>query len=239
MFFEKNMLWRDKDLPTYRHELKYFCSDGELLIIEQRIKNICVRDVHTSDSGIYSIRSLYFDDAFNSCYWENQNGVSPREKFRIRIYNADVSCIKLECKRKEQSGTHKDSCELSVQQVQDILDGKFFLPEDAPSLLRKFYAQYTQRMLRPKVIVAYERTPFVYAAGNVRITFDRNLAYSVNVKDFMEKELQLCPVMPMGKQILEVKYDAFLPDFLYETMSIGSLQLDTCSKYCLCREKTL
>lgn len=31
---------------------------------------------------MYHIRSLYFDDYYNSCYNENEIGTDPREKFR-------------------------------------------------------------------------------------------------------------------------------------------------------------
>ena len=45
--------------------------------------------------------------------------------------------------------------------------------------------------------------------------------------------------MPTGKHILEVKYDELLPDFLYQLMSLGSLQQTAFSKYYLCRKFTV
>lgn len=226
------------DGERYRNELKYVCSEGELALIEARVKNLCRRDSHVDDSGIYRIRSVYFDDSENSCYYENENGITPREKFRIRIYNGNAERISLECKRKERGMTHKASCSLTRAQCEAILDGSFVLKDTQKELLSKFYLQYKQRFLRAKTIVAYERTPYVYAAGNVRITFDRNLGGSNRVKDFFEEQLPLRPVMPPGKHVLEVKYDAFLPDFLYHAMSIESLQQTTYSKYYLCRKFT-
>lgn len=44
--------------------------------------------------------------------------------------------------------------------------------------------------------------------------------------------------MPMGKHVLEVKYDEFLPDFLYDVMNLGSLRQSAYSKYYLCRKFT-
>ncbi len=89
------------------------------------------------------------------------------------------------------------------------------------------------------MIVAYERTPFVYAPGNVRITFDRNIGSTTNISGFFDPYLPLRPVLPTGKHILEVKYDAFLPDFLYEVMNLGSLTQTAFSKYYLCRKFTV
>ena len=47
-------------------------------------------------NGVYFIRSLYFDDGSDSALREKLDGVSRREKFRIRFYNGDLSFIMLE-----------------------------------------------------------------------------------------------------------------------------------------------
>ena len=223
---------------TYRNELKYVCSEGELQIIYARIRHLCRPDPHAGPSGIYNIRSIYFDDLDDRCFFENENGTDPREKFRIRIYNASDRRITLECKRKERTMTNKTSCPLTREQFDRILDGKLPASEADSELLRKFCAQQAQTGLEPKVIVAYERTPFVYPAGNVRITFDRNIGSTTDIAGFFDSYLPQRPVMPTGKHILEVKYDEFLPDFLYEIMNLGSLRQTTFSKYYLCRKFT-
>ena len=223
---------------TYRNELKYVCSEGELQIIYARIRHLCRPDPHAGPTGIYNIRSIYFDDLDDRCFFENENGTDPREKFRIRIYNASDRRITLECKRKERTMTNKTSCPLTREQFDRILDGKLPASEADSELLRKFCAQQAQTGLEPKVIVAYERTPFVYPAGNVRITFDRNIGSTTDIAGFFDSYLPQRPVMPTGKHILEVKYDEFLPDFLYEIMNLGSLRQTTFSKYYLCRKFT-
>ena len=91
-----------KDNTKFRHELKYVVSCAQLSLLKNRVHNLLSLDSHTSQSGVYNIRSLYFDDYYNSCYIENENGTDPREKFRIRIYNASEERITLECKRKER-----------------------------------------------------------------------------------------------------------------------------------------
>lgn len=220
----------------FRNELKYICSEGELQQILARIQPLCQRDPHVGPEGIYNIRSVYFDDWQNRFFYENENGIDPREKFRIRIYNASDARITLECKKKERTMTHKDSCPLTKEQYLMILNGN--LPESAvdSELLRKFYILQQQSNLQPKVIVAYERTPFVYSFGNVRITFDRNIGSTSDIQSFFDPYLPLRPILPVGKHILEVKYDEFLPDFLYGAMNLGSLRQTTFSKYYLCRK---
>lgn len=223
----------------FRNELKYVCSEAELRIIESRISPLCVHDRHASPDGIYHIRSVYFDDAQNRCFHENENGTDPREKFRIRIYNASDSKITLECKRKERTMTHKDSCPLTKEQYQAIMNGSFSECESSNPLLNKFLVLCNETQLRPKVIVAYDRTPFVYGPGNVRITFDRNIGSSTDIARFFDPHLPLRPILPTGTHVLEVKYDEFLPDFLYSLMSLGCLKQTAFSKYYLCRKFTI
>ena len=223
----------------FRNELKYICSEGELIQIHSRVQMLCDADAHVGPEGIYNIRSIYFDDLQNRYFFENENGTDPREKFRIRTYNASDSRITLECKKKERSMTHKDSCQLSKEQYQKIMNGSFSASDVNSPLLEKFYLLQEQRHLQPKVIVAYERTPFVYTFGNVRITFDRNIGSSTDISAFFDPYLPVRPILPLGKNILEVKYDELLPNFLYEAMNLGSLRQTTFSKYYLCRKFTV
>ena len=37
---------------------------------------------------------------------------------------------------------------------------------------------------------------------------------------------------------MEVKYDAFMPDFLVQLLELGSMRQSAYSKYQLCRERT-
>lgn len=219
----------------YRNELKFLCSEQELALIERRIQSICRRDTHAGADGVYRVRSVYFDDYADSCYYENEDGTDPREKFRIRIYNGDTSHITLECKRKEHGRNHKFSCPLTWEQCSALLEGRYRLQEcDVPVLCRLVLLQQTRHFV-PKVIVEYERTPFVYPQGNVRITFDRNISGSAKVQDFGKARLQMFPVMPVGQHVLEVKYDEIFPDFIKAQAQIGNLQQTAFSKYYLCR----
>lgn len=61
----------------YRNELKYVCSEGELQLILARIRHICPSDSHASATGTYSIRSIYFDDAQNRCFWKTKTAPTP------------------------------------------------------------------------------------------------------------------------------------------------------------------
>lgn len=224
----------------FRHEYKYPISELEAAILKQRVKGIMSLDPHVSLEGMYLISSLYFDDYYDSCYNENENGTDPREKFRIRIYNNNTDRISLECKRKEHGKTLKKSCKLSKGQVNDIIQGKLLTFDNkADPLLLKFIEAQKSRGLKPKTIVEYKRVPYVYRLGNVRVTFDSQLASSNCVEKYIEGNYPRRPVMPKGKLLLEVKFDEFLPDYLYDLMQLNNLTQTAFSKYYLCRKYAL
>ncbi len=223
----------------FRHELKYQITAAQVLMLKNRIQHLIPLDRHVAATGSYRIRSLYFDDHYDSCLMENENGADPREKFRIRIYNHSAQRISLECKRKERGKTHKVSCRLTVEQTRLLMAGKT-IPDIAsqPPLLQKLTTQMLTRRLRPVVIVEYERIPYVYKNGNVRITLDTNIASSSAVDKFLEETIPSRPVLPLGQQLLEVKYDEYLPDFIYRSLQLPSLRQTAFSKYYICRKYT-
>ena len=224
----------------YRHELKYLVSAAQIPLLKTRIASLMQRDPHAGKDGIYTIRSLYFDDYCNSCYYENENGTDPREKYRIRIYNHSDQKISLECKRKERGKTLKTACPLTRQQTEQLIHGEPpMVTEEIPPLLRKFAVEMKTRRLRPVVIVEYERIPYIYKNGNVRVTFDTQIASSSDVEDFFSETLSKRPVMPVGQQLLEVKFDEYLPDFIYRNLNLNRIQQTAFSKFYLCRKYSL
>jgi hypothetical protein len=228
----------------YRHEYKYLAPETGLAMLERRTASVLTLDPHAAGKGFYHIRSLYFDDRYNSCYRENEDGTQPREKFRIRVYDCDPSVIQLELKRKEGGRTLKRSCPLSLDRCRTIMEGGIpGLEADDPPLYRRFWAAMHSVMLRPAVIVAYDRVPYVWmqcgrvvGSCNVRVTFDRKIRSSSDFSRFLEPALPARPVLGLERGLMEVKFDAFLPDFIYELLQCGTLGETTFSKYYLCRK---
>ena len=220
----------------FRHEFKYLCSMGQIQILQSRIRNLMPLDPHVQ-GGQYTIRSLYFDNISNRCYYENENGTDPREKFRIRIYNGSSDRIQLECKRKERGKTHKVSCTLTREQFDGIMDNcNLEVHPDNHPLLNKFIILCKAERYAPSVIVEYNRIPYVYRHGNVRVTFDMNIRSSDQFHRFLEPELDARPILPAGHHLVEVKYDELLPGFIHDSLQIADLQQSTFSKYYLCKK---
>lgn len=226
--------------PKFRHELKYQCLQEQIEMLRIRLQCIMKPDSHADAEGGYLVRSIYLDDYEDTCMRENEAGVSPREKWRIRSYNSSDARIALECKRKEHGMIQKKSCPVTLRQLAEILlDRPLTIHEDTPPLLRRMEVLRRTRLLRPKVIVQYRRTPFVCAEGNVRVTLDENMSSSQAFDKFFDPDLPVRPIMPTGHQLLEVKYDEFLPDYIYHAVQMRDMRLETYSKYYLCRRFTL
>ena len=227
---------KDTELK-FRHEMKYLVSDAALLSLKSRLRGILQPDPHAGSDGTYVIRSLYFDDIDNNSFYENAGGSGRREKFRIRIYDGCMDRISLERKSKVSDKIRKVSCILTREQYELLVDphGDKSIRDEYPELLKKVLGMYQIRRLEPKVIVEYERTPYIYRDGNVRITFDRNVTSSSDLASFTNRHINGRPIMPVGQQLLEVKYDRFLPDHIYRTVAMDGLKLTTYSKYYLCR----
>lgn len=222
----------------YRHELKYLITAGQAACLVPRLKALMQPDPHAGPKGSYNIRSLYFDDAWDSCLEQNENGTDPREKYRLRIYGCSPSLIRLELKRKEHAKTQKLACPVTEEECRALMAGRPLLPglaPAAPALLRRLAAEQRTRLLAPRVIVGYERTPFVYPLGNVRVTLDSALISSSACKQFLQPQLPARGVLPTGLMLLEVKFDEFLPDQIYRALQLQNLQQTAFSKYALCR----
>lgn len=224
----------------FRHEFKYLVTDAQLTILKTRLTGLMTKDSHVGPTGVYHIKSLYFDDYNDRCFWENEDGVTPREKYRIRIYENSNERINLECKRKESDKIHKTSCPLTMEQFEYLAYGKGEISFDSlPPLAQKLHILKATTGMVPKVIVEYERTPYVYKNGNVRITFDRNITSSSQTDQFFNCQVKKRPILPLGMQLLEVKYDEYLPDPIYHALMLDNLQRTNFSKYYLSRKYSI
>lgn len=221
-------------MNKYRHEYKYMIDDMQRRILMIKAEGLLKKDPNVGEENSYLIRSLYLDDLNNSCYYENENGTDPRAKYRIRYYNEDMSCIKLEKKIKQHGMTLKHTCSVSKKQCDFFLLGK--IPQYENEKQKLFFEEIYERGLLPKVIVTYERVPYIYSAGNVRITFDMNITASNEISRFLENDYKQRPILPCGKSVLEIKWDEIFPIHIKECMALDSLQWGTFSKYYLCRK---
>ena len=224
----KNSKWK------FRHELKYIISYAEKDIIEQRLKEIAVIDSHAVN-GQYLIRSLYFDDIWHSAYEEKMAGTATRKKYRIRIYNFQDDFISLECKHKQANYIYKTSARLTREEIDSILKGDYgFLFEKDSELCHEFYLECMTNGLRPEVIVDYDRIPYVYDAGTVRITFDMGVRAGFTDYNIFDGTIPVFETMSPDELIMEVKFTEFLPDIFRTLLPPENAIYTAASKFVMC-----
>lgn len=224
--------------PAYRHEMKYQIDQRQKSVLQIRAASVMQLDSHAAEKGYYRISSLYFDTAADRCLLENLSGSDPRTKYRIRIYNDDLRFISFEKKSKLRGMCRKESCRITEEECRWLMEGK--LPPThagTPPMKKYLFADWNARALLPKVIVSYDRIPYIYTGGNVRVTFDFNISSASDISGFLSGEAAVChrPVMPPGQGILEVKWDEVMPRHITDTLASDRLTQTACSKYTLCR----
>jgi hypothetical protein len=220
-----------------RHELKYFISETQYLWLRDRIAAVMPLDSYADPTTRgYGIRSLYYDDINDGALFEKADGEALRDKFRIRIYSHNKERILLEKKSKVMYYTAKDSITLTRAQCDGVLSGDLnqIYPSQSP-LLQEFYARIRTRLLKPKVIVDYFREPYVYPAGNVRITFDLNIRSGIYSNDLFSGVPASVAVLEPDIHVLEVKFDNFIPSHIRAIIQGIPGQRTAVSKYVLCR----
>ena len=226
-----------KQEKNYRHELKYSISYVEYLAMRKRLAAVMSRDPHVNSDGRYQIRSIYFDNCDDKALREKVDGIAKREKFRIRYYNDDFSFITLEKKMKINNLCLKYDARITEDECRKILDGDIsFMKEHKEELVRELYAKMNYQLLRPRVLVSYVREPYIYAPGNVRVTFDSNIRTSLFSQEFLTKEVvDISATDTPNEMILEVKYDAFIPGIIQDIVQVKNLRQQAFSKYGACR----
>ncbi len=218
----------------YRHEWKYVISYSDMLAIRQRMSAIAQPDPHATD-GKYLIRSLYFDNESDKALKEKVNGVNSREKFRIRYYNLDTSLIHLEKKCKQNGLGTKYSAPLTATEAQAIVDGDTdWMMRSEHSLIQELYCKMMIQGLRPKTVVDYTREPFIFPAGNVRVTLDYDLKTGMDCTDFLNPDMVTVKAGD-APLLMEVKWDEYLPDLIKAAVAVKDRRAGAFSKYAQCR----
>ena len=221
----------------YRHELKFAIPYTEDPALRRRLQTVMTVDPHAGPDGTYQIRSIYFDNSDDKALREKIDGIGKREKFRIRYYNDDFSFITLEKKQKCGNLCLKYTARLTEEECRRILRGDLdFMKAHPAALARELYAKMKYQRLRPRVLVSYVRTPYIYPSGNVRVTIDAQIRTSLFHQEFLTEQVSdiIATDTPQDR-ILEVKYDAFLPTVIQDLIQVPAIRQQAFSKYGICR----
>lgn len=220
---------------NFRHEYKFMISREAALLLKLRLPHVMKRDPHAGPTGQYTIRSLYFDDPEFTAFYEKVSGTDNRTKYRIRCYDYKDTIFKLEKKEKKGHLTRKTGQTLSLADVNTIQHSpRQRCPDHPEGLTEELRLRCMQMNAQPMVLVDYDRTPFICADGNTRITLDENLRTLPYNGDLFATPHAMIPVLEPGQVILEVKFDDFLPGHLSSALAdIPKIPM-AISKFAMC-----
>lgn len=193
-------------------------------------------------TGMYTVRSIYFDTPGFEMYHTKIDGIAHRMKVRLRGYNVgnDDSMVFMEIKRKYEGPILKNRSSTSFGVMKDLFkpgvcfDDYIHLIKN-PDNARRFFYQIHSKNLRPVVNVIYEREPFLGKTRDLendfRVTFDlhlRSTSYP-EVEDLYDEKG--ATFANPGYFILEVKFNHYCPTWVKPIMEDFKLRKEPASKY--------
>ena len=178
-----------------RYELKYSFNTSQIYKIEKWLFSI--KDL----KKIYQprkVNSIYYDDNEFSSAQNNIDGISEREKYRLRWYDQNIKDnfyeIKIKKNKLSKKIIHNSKKNIDFNNIKNLFSNKNL------DLRNENFVDYLiDKKIEPKIKVSYDRA--YYAVGKSRITIDTNLKFS------LFNMLKFDKVFSDNRVILEIKFD--------------------------------
>ena len=220
-------------LNVKRHEIKFYISYADYEHTRHVLSHMMETDPHQADPRGYFIRSLYFDDVYDSSVEEKLDGIEKRDKYRIRIYDTAQQWAKLERKRKHNQYVDKSSVTISRSEAECLINGNAdFLLTKNNAAARSIYFDFARKYFRPTVVVDYDREVFILDYNEIRVTFDKQLRVSTSDFDLFSPNLVTQPLQRADTIIVEVKFNVCLPPWFATLLNLDGTTAQAISKYC-------
>ena len=143
-----------------------------------------------------------------------------------------------ERKHYNSQNNKKKSLLITRQQCDAILAGEYgFLLHRQEDFAAELYAALRTEGWRPKVLVDYDREPFVFPLEDVRVTIDRNIRTGLRCTDLFDPHAPTFPATEFPDAcILEVKFNKYLPSYVRSLLQVNAASHTAASKYLYCRQ---
>jgi len=230
-----------------RFEFKYVLPEALREELETQFQYFVELDPFVADQpgSKYFVRSLYFDNEQRTHYWEKEEGIKHRQKFRLRTYTDDRASDTpqfLEIKGRHNNLVFKHRTPLK----KGSSTGSYGLPFPSatthdllariePGPIRdQFEFDLHRRKIQPVTLVDYRRRPYVSKYDpEFRMTFDDTLRGIATDTLFPSGMARSRAVLP-GYTILEVKFRFHLPKWFHRLIQSTELRRVSISKFCAC-----
>jgi VTC domain-containing protein len=220
-----------------RYEIKYLVSSRLAGEIEKDVSRFMELDPFCRDQPThdYLVRSLYFDDATLTAYYEKLDGIANRSKYRLRAYGAgEMAPCFLEVKGRANNFSYKHRTLLSrhLRTRLSAQDWGWVLRNATDAdMVARFTMHALRKTLRPNVIVEYTRRPYISARDyRFRVTFDRRIV-ATRSTTLDARSGGRHRVLP-DQAVLEIKFERSVPTWFQRLIGAYELQRISVSKYC-------
>ncbi len=211
-----------------RREMKYVLTRDQTERLKERLKERLETDPH----GRATVASLYYDTPDGRLIRASLDRPRFKEKIRLRAYGPvdDDSPVYVELKRKVNGVVYKRRAETTIRTAKHFFARECDVCADGQigREIRAFRDRY--ETLEPACLIAYERTAFIEANGDLRVTVDEAPRYRTQ-----RLELTAPPdgvlLLPDGDSILEIKARDALPLWLARMLSEEQIYKRSFSKY--------
>ena len=240
MFFE-NKASKNIQQKFSRFEMKYIIRKSISERIQKEIRNFMIYDGYANKElkKNYFVRSLYFENNNYSNFNEKVDGVKLRHKYRIRTYSNKLdknTPIFLELKGRENLRTYKTRFFIEQNDLNLFFEKKnYFKLKKTYSdnyLIEQFIFDCYRKNLSPKILVDYNRTPYINKSGlYFRLTFDNNIISLSNSSLYSTSLNSGWKECLAGFTILEVKFESSIPAWFQRIVQSYQLQIRSISKF--------
>ena len=243
------MITKKTKLHFLRYEFKYVLSKDLRNEIEEELLHFMEFDpfVKKVENNKYNVRSLYFDDPFDSFYHEKIDGLMHRTKFRIRTYSYSYDeniPIFLELKGRYNNFIFKHRTHLQDNSYFKLIkkinfyqsNNDIFINYKKDNIINRFIYDYYKKKIKPCLLIDYKRRPYISKYDyNFRLTFDEEIK-AYKTKELFNNSNFKRDILPTYT-ILEIKFPKHIPAWFHRIIKTYELNRYSFSKYCKGKEK--
>jgi hypothetical protein len=221
---------RELNLTFSRFEYKYYVPSFLAEEIAAYLVGKTDLDPYNKDGKFYTVSSVYFDTPDLMFFKDKFDGFSRRIKVRLRSYEDDFFDAEnyfFEIKYKNVNKIYKERIPVSRDAAFYYLDKNFDIAVEP--LLQRIRALHDFHSLNPTILVRYRRLSFYDKYIQFKISIDKHLQVAPGV-DFDNSPNDYLDLLG-DYNVLELKFDQELPQYILNMLAKYDLQRDSISKY--------
>ena len=195
---------------NYRYERKYKLNISEYNILVNNVLSDGMKVQHPTRF----INNIYFDSLNFDSYFENVEGESERNKYRLRWYGVQFDTIKptFEVKIKKDQVNKKKNLKIPEVAFSSFSDVEKVFRHVLNYMEKKEAILFFEMMNKiPAILNRYKRDYFLSKDGETRLTIDRNMFFynCRNNQQYTQDEIMIVEVKHASNITPKINFDKF------------------------------